>query len=60
MLDDRSIAFLKRLLDAPGPSGFEQLPARLWREEAQAFAAVDGGRRRQLDRDAQPRRHARA
>jgi putative aminopeptidase FrvX len=41
MLDDRSIAFLKRLLDAPGPSGFETLPARLWREEAQAFAAVD-------------------
>ena len=41
MLDDRSIAFLKRLLDAPGPSGFEQVPARLWREEAKAFAAVD-------------------
>lgn len=41
MIDDRSFAFLKRLLDAPGPSGFEQAPARLWREEAKAFAAVD-------------------
>jgi putative aminopeptidase FrvX len=41
MLDNRSIAFLKRLLDAPGPSGFEQAPARLWREEARTFAAVD-------------------
>ncbi|MEK7668507.1 MAG: hypothetical protein AAB409_07645 [Gemmatimonadota bacterium] len=41
MLDDRSLAFLKRLLDAPGPSGFEQVPARLWRDEAQSFAAVD-------------------
>ena len=26
-----------RLLDAPGPSGFERIPARLWREDA-AFA----------------------
>jgi len=41
MLDDRSLAFLKRLLDAPGPSGFERLPARLWREEAEAFSAVE-------------------
>ena len=41
MLDDRSLAFLKRLLDAPGPSGSEQLPARIWREEAQTFAAVE-------------------
>jgi len=41
MLDDRSLAFLQRLLDAHGPSGFEQEPARLWREEAQAFAAVE-------------------
>ncbi|MBI4542194.1 MAG: M20/M25/M40 family metallo-hydrolase [Gemmatimonadetes bacterium] len=40
-MDERSLAFLKRLLDAPGPSGFEQLPARLWREEAQSFAAVE-------------------
>jgi putative aminopeptidase FrvX len=31
--------FLKRLLDAPGPSGFEARPARVWREEAGTFAA---------------------
>jgi hypothetical protein len=41
VLDDRSHAFLKRLLDAPGPSGFEQVPARLWRDEARSFATVD-------------------
>ena len=33
-----SFEFLKRLLDAPGPSGFETAPARVWRAEAQAFA----------------------
>ncbi len=31
------ISRLSRLLDAPGPSGFEQVPARVWREQA-AFA----------------------
>ncbi len=31
--------FLRRLLDAPGPSGFEVRPARVWRAEAEAFAA---------------------
>jgi endoglucanase len=41
MLDAHSLDFLKRLLDAHGPSGFEQAPARIWREEAQAFAAVE-------------------
>jgi putative aminopeptidase FrvX len=41
MLDDRSLDFLKRLLDAPGPSGFERAPARLWREEAKTFARVE-------------------
>ncbi len=30
--------FLKRLLDTPGPSGFETAPARVWREEVQTFA----------------------
>jgi len=35
---DRSIAFLKRLLDTPGPSGFEAAPARVWRDEAAGFA----------------------
>jgi endoglucanase len=33
-----SLAFLHRLLDAPGPSGFETAPARAWREEAAALA----------------------
>jgi len=41
MIDERSLAFLKRLLDAPGPSGFERAPARVWREEAGAFAKVE-------------------
>jgi endoglucanase len=31
-------AFLERLLDAPGPSGFEVRAARAWREEAERFA----------------------
>ncbi len=35
----RDISFLERLLDAPGPSGFEVRPARVWREEAEAFAS---------------------
>ncbi len=30
--------FLKNLLSAPGPSGFEQAPARVWRSEAESFA----------------------
>lgn len=41
-MDERALAFLKKLLDAPGPSGFEQVPARLWREEARLFATVEG------------------
>jgi len=40
-MDERALAFLKRLLDAPGPSGYEQVPARIWREEAKAFAQVE-------------------
>jgi len=32
------ISFLEKLLDAPGPSGFEVRPARVWREEAATFA----------------------
>jgi endoglucanase len=35
---NRDISFLKRLLDAPGPSGFEVRAARAWRAEAEAFA----------------------
>ncbi|MGE5102797.1 MAG: M20/M25/M40 family metallo-hydrolase [Deltaproteobacteria bacterium] len=38
MLSPSSISFLKRLLDTPGPSGFEAPAARLWREEAATFA----------------------
>ena len=40
-MDARSLDFFKRLLDAPGPSGFERVPARLWREEAATFAKVE-------------------
>lgn len=38
MLSSNSLAFLKRLLDTPGPSGFEGPAARVWREEAATFA----------------------
>ncbi len=38
MLSPSSIAFLKRLLDAPAPSGFETIAARAWRAEAETFA----------------------
>ena len=34
----RDISFLERLLDAPGPSGFEARAARVWRSEADSFA----------------------
>jgi putative aminopeptidase FrvX len=40
MLSDSSLAVLKRLLDTPGPSGFEAAAARLWRQEASSFAEV--------------------
>ncbi len=33
-MDVKSVEFLTRLLDAPGPSGFEARAARVWREEA--------------------------
>jgi putative aminopeptidase FrvX len=33
-----SFDFLKRLLNSPGPSGFEMQAARVWREEAEQFA----------------------
>jgi putative aminopeptidase FrvX len=38
MISPTSIAFLKRLLDAPAPSGFETAAARAWRTEAETFA----------------------
>ncbi|HZI23124.1 MAG TPA: M42 family peptidase, partial [Gemmatimonadales bacterium] len=33
-----NLDFLKRLLDTPGPSGFETAPARVWRDEVKSFA----------------------
>src|SRR3954453_15459802 len=38
MLSESSIAFLKRLLDTPAPSGFEGPAAKIWRDEASTFA----------------------
>ncbi len=43
MLTPDRIAFLKRLLDTPGPSGYEAAPAAVWRREAQTFAAEVSG-----------------
>jgi putative aminopeptidase FrvX len=40
MLTESSTTFLKRLLDTPGPSGFESAPAKVWRDEAGTFAEV--------------------
>jgi endoglucanase len=37
-MEDRAVTFLRRLLDAPGPSGYESAPAQVWREEASTFA----------------------
>ena len=55
-----SLAFLKKLLDAPGPSGFETVPARVWRTEAETFADsvtsdVTGNSMATLNPDATPR-----
>lgn len=35
-----NFSFLERLLDAPGPSGFESRAAAVWRAEASTFAEV--------------------
>jgi putative aminopeptidase FrvX len=37
-MDAHSLDFLKRLLSTPGPSGDEAAAARVWRDEAGAFA----------------------
>lgn len=37
-MEESRVTFLRRLLDAPGPSGYEQAPAGIWRTEAQTFA----------------------
>lgn len=39
MLKPNAIAFLKTLLDTPGPSGYEAAAAKAWRDEAATFAA---------------------
>lgn len=40
MITKDALEFLKKLLDTPGPSGFEGAPARVWRSEAEKFAKV--------------------
>jgi endoglucanase len=37
-MDANSLAFLKRLLGTPGPSGDEAAAAKVWRDEARTFA----------------------
>ena len=37
-MEPRAFEFLRRLLDAPGPSGYETVPAKVWRSEAESFA----------------------
>ena len=34
----KTVGFLKKLLDTAGPSGFEQAPGRVWRDEVGTFA----------------------
>ncbi|TCJ20773.1 M42 family peptidase [Rubrobacter taiwanensis] len=41
---EESLSFLKALLSTPGPSGYEEDAARLWREEAAKFSGVRGDR----------------
>jgi len=40
MPNSESLAFLKQLLNAPGPSGFETRAARVWRDAAARLAIV--------------------
>ena len=42
MIKPEAVQFLKKLLDTPGPSGFESAPAKIWRAEASRFAKVRG------------------
>jgi len=54
------IRFLEQLLDAPGPSGYETRPARVWRQEAESFANrvwgdVTGNTFAAVNPDARPR-----
>jgi len=59
-VDVRSVEFLRQLLDAPGPSGFEARPARVWRAEAERVADevaadVSGNSLATLNPDGSPR-----
>jgi len=52
--------FLERLLEEPGPSGFESRPARVWRAEAQGFtdrvwSDVHGNSFAEVGKDRRPR-----
>lgn len=38
MLKPAAVSFLKKLLDTPGPSGYESAAANAWRDEAKTFA----------------------
>ncbi len=38
-MNEQSLAFLHQLLDSPGPSGFEERPAHVWRARAESFGA---------------------
>jgi putative aminopeptidase FrvX len=37
-MDETNKAFFRELITTPGPSGFEQAPANVWREQAETFA----------------------
>ncbi|MBA2520619.1 MAG: M20/M25/M40 family metallo-hydrolase [Chloroflexia bacterium] len=37
-MEPRAVDFLRRLLDAVGPAGYEEAPAKVWRDEAATFA----------------------
>ncbi len=55
-----SLAFIKSLLDTPGPSAFETAPARVWRAEAETIADrvhadVSGNSYATLNPDGRPR-----
>lgn len=59
-MESSSLAFLKSLLDSPGPSGFETVPARLWRKEAETFADrvaadIGGNSHATINPDGRPR-----
>ncbi len=38
-MNEASLAFLRDLLDSPGPSGFEERPSHVWRSRAEAIGA---------------------